>query len=199
MKKTLLPEFLPAPIRGGAQSPRERVAERARLLLERLRGLGPAAGAAILSLQCSGSGYTVVDPIPPPPMQCTSEPIPFEGIHPGQVYETGTTLPRPVVMALVTSGYPPSNFVGYRIDAVRVTGGTLVSVEDLSQTGGGGRTEFQITIARDSGPPGTLFVDVDFACGPAAATKRYSIMFPTDPNGPITAVEIPLPVDGGTD
>lgn len=198
MKKTLLPEFLPAPIRGGAQSPRERVAERARLLLQRLRGLGPAAGAAILSLQCSGSGYTVVDPIPPPPMQCTSEPIPFESIHPSAVYETGST-PRSVVLALATSGYPPSNFAGYRIDAVRITGGTLVTVEDLSGTDPRGSTVFQITIARDSGPPATIFVEIDFACGTAAATKRYSIMSPTDPNGLITAVEIPVSVDGGTD
>ena len=83
-RKTLLPELLPAPPAGDRPgsvvapppSPVERVAEQARLMLQRFRALGPIAGAAMLGLHCCG--YNVVDPLPPPPVQCTTLPMPFD-------------------------------------------------------------------------------------------------------------------------
>jgi hypothetical protein len=192
--KTLLPEFLPAPTAGAMQSPPERVAERTRLLLQRFRGLGTTAGAAVLSLQCN-CGYGVVDPLPPPPMQCTVEPIPFASIHVSAVREEAP--PRRIVLSLVTNPYPPNNFVGYRIDAVRVTGGTLTNIQDLSQSSAGGGSNFQITIVldADAGPPTEILVDVDLGCGNATTTKHYSILFSS--GGGVIATEILSGADAG--
>jgi hypothetical protein len=60
-KKTLLPEFLPPPTAEGAARPRERVNERARLLLARFRELG-VTGVAVLSLNCADSRLGVGNP-----------------------------------------------------------------------------------------------------------------------------------------
>ena len=77
-RKTLLPELLPEPRPQSAETPRERVAVRARAMLDRLSGLKTAAGAALLAAHCGG--YGVVDPLPPPPMQCTSNSDPFANL-----------------------------------------------------------------------------------------------------------------------
>ncbi len=196
-RKTLLPEFLPAPQAGGGLAPRERVAERARLLLERFRGIGTTAGAAVLSLQC-GTGYGVVDPLPPPPMQCTTSTDPFAGLQAIAMVQSGTTAPLPIVLSLYSSGYPPNNFVGYRIDAVRITRGTLVAIDD--QTNVNSQTRLMITIAPTSQPPAEILVDVDLGCGSAALTKHYRILQqdPQIPNQSLIVTE-DTTADAGTD
>ncbi len=197
-RKTLLPEFLPAPAPGVALTPRERVAERARIFLQRFRGLGTTAGAAVLSLQCSG--YGVVDPLPPPPMQCTVTSNPFANIHASGVFRTGnSTLPSFSLM-LYTTPYPSGNYVGFRIDAVRVTGGTLVSVDDQSQAGQGGSSRFEVVVTPASAT-GDIFVDVDFGCGTAVATKRYQVLYrvPASTNEALIVTEVVSSADAGTD
>ena len=163
--KTLLPELLPEPRSQSGQGPRERVAVRARAMLDRLSGLKTAAGAALLAVHC---GYGVVDPLPPPPAQCTSSADPF------------TNLNVSGISSLADGGWSNvdillSNYstVGYQVNAVRVTaGGTLVSVEDMSRSGAGGGTDVFITIRPDgSGAP--IDFEVDLGCGGAATTKHY--------------------------
>ena len=196
--KTLSPEFLPAPAAGEPLGPRERVAERARLLLQRLRGLGPAAGAAVLSLQCTG--YGVVDPLPPPPMQCSSSPTPFgDNLHANAMFATGTAAPQ-LLLTLRGGYYPPGNYVGYGISAVHVTGGTLINIQDMTTTGQGGGTDFLVTIVPADATTMEIFADVDFTCGAAAATKHYRITYlaPAGPNTDVTVVEITAS-DAGTD
>jgi len=195
--KTLSPEFLPAPAAGEPLGPRERVAERARLLLQRLRGLGPAAGAAVLSLQCTG--YGVVDPLQPPPMQCSAEPMPFTNFNASAVFALGAAAPQ-VLLTLRTNYYPPGNYVGYSISAVHLTGGTLVTIDDQSTATVGGGTDFVVTIAPTDAATSEIFADVDFACGAAAATKHYHITYqaPANLNTPVTVVEITA-ADAGTD
>ena len=197
-RKTLLPDFLPAPAPGVALASRERVAERARVFLQRFRGLGTTAGAAVLSLQCSG--YAVVDPLPPPPMQCTVAPDPFANIHVNGVFRTGNpTLPSFALM-LYSNAYPPGNYVGFRIDAVRVTGGTLVSIDDQSQAGQGGGSRFEVVVTPASAT-GDIIVEVDLGCGAAAATKRYQVLYhvPASSNEVLIVTEVTSPVDAGTD
>lgn len=198
-RKTLSPEFLPTPASGEVASPRQRVAERAWLLLRRFRGLGTTAGAAVLSLQCSG--YGVVDPLPPPPLSCTREPNPFASIMARADFKIGSATPPAVVLVLSTPRYPPANFVGYSIGAVRVSGGTLVSIDDMSQAGTGGSTLFQLTVAPADSATAEILIDVDFACGGIAATKHYRIMYhlPTSANDMLVVDEIALPADAGTD
>jgi hypothetical protein len=181
-EKTLLPELLPTPAPLSRATPRERVAERARLLLERFRGLGATAGAAIFSLQCS-SGYGVVDPMPPPAQQCGTKADPLAEIHGGaflHVGDSGTTdsgAPALPSVDLYVSAFGKIAYTGFRIDAVRVTGGTLVStIPDLEGT------VFVIRIA-PAAAPSTMFVEVDLGCGAIAGTKRYRISYrpPAEP------------------
>ena len=63
--------------------------------------------------------------------------------------------------------------VGYQFDAVRVTaGGVLVSITDMSRTGEGGGTHFEITIRPDgSGAP--IDFEIDLGCGGRTITKHY--------------------------
>jgi hypothetical protein len=194
-KKTLLPEVLPAPRATGAQSPPERVAERARVLLQRFRGLGTAAGAALISLNCSG--YMVVDPLPPPPLACSSSPDPFASITASVRVASGTTTPA-VVLVLQAPRYPPDNFVGYAVSSVRVTDGTLISTEDMTTRGAGGGTQFEITIAPASATA-TILVDVELSCSPRSATKLYSIAHVPAGGGDTLVVTERASADGGID
>lgn len=169
-RKTLLPELLPGPSVETRQSPRERVAERARAMLDRLSGLKTAAGAALLAAHCSG--YGVVDPLPPPPLQCTTSADPFSALSVSAMAVAGDGGTSNAVVML--DSY---NLVGYKVDAVRViAGGTLIGIHDMSQAaaGAGGGTHFQITIRPDgSGAP--IDFDVDLGCGAAAVTKHYRV------------------------
>jgi len=156
--KTLLPEFLPAPRAPETQSPPDRVAARARILLQRFRGLGTAASAALLSLNCN-NGYMVVDPLPPPPVSCTSSPDPFATIFASVMWATGDTAPPPpFILVLATSGYPPGNLNGFTIAAVRVTEGTVLATQDLS-SGSGGRSTFHSTSTCRMGVDSRAVVD----------------------------------------
>jgi hypothetical protein len=196
-RKTLVPEFLPAPGAGQPIGPPERVAARARLLLERFRGVGATAGAAILSLQCSG--YTVVDPLPPPPAQCTSEPTPFASIAAHAQYATRNVSPPQVLLTLYSQGYP--NYAGYGITAVRVTGGSLIGIEDMSQSGPGGSTSLVVTIAPVDATTTEILADVDLTCGAATDTKHYRISYhlPANEYDSLTVTEITVAADAGTD
>lgn len=177
-KKTLLPELLPAPTSSSrpgsgatAPSPVERVAEQARLMLQRFRGLGPVAGAALLGLH--GCGYGVVDPLPPPPVQCTTLPMPFANLSASASldYSADAGL-APVILTLTAGVYPGS--LGLRIDAVRVTGATLLGEVDTMPSVPTAGHQFAITIAPEA-VPSTFLVDIDFGCGPATLTKHYRV------------------------
>ncbi len=180
-KKTLLPELLPAPASQGrpssaralAPSPVERVAEQARLILHRFRGLGPVAGAAMLGLH--GCGYGVVDPLPPPPVQCATLPMPFSSIvmtvSVGSPVDGGAP---PVVLHLGGGGYP--GVLGLRIDAVRVTGATLLGEMSETSTNPRAGSEFVVTIAPDPSMS-TFLVDIDLGCDAATTTKHYRLSY----------------------
>jgi hypothetical protein len=169
-RKTLLPELLPEPRREGGQGPRERVAVRARAMLDRLSGLKTAAGAALLAAHCGG--YGVVDPLPPPPMQCTSSTDPFANLVP-----SGIAVPADGGWSNVLIMLSDYRTVGYQFDAVRVTaGGTLLGFEDMSQTGAGGGTDFAINI-RPDGSGAAIDFEVDGGCGGATTTKHYRASF----------------------
>jgi hypothetical protein len=170
-RKTLLPELLPEPRPESGQGPRERVAVRARAMLDRLSGLKTAAGAALLAAHCGG-GYGVVDPLPPPPMQCTANSDPF-----ATLIVSGIAVPADGGWSNALIMLSDYRTVGYQFSAVRVTaGGTLVATEDMSQTGAGGGTAFNITI-RPDGSGVSIDFEVDVGCGGATATKRYRASF----------------------
>jgi hypothetical protein len=166
-RKTLLPELLPAPRPHEGPTPPERVAARARLFLERFRGVRNAAGAALISLHCSG--YQVVDPLPPPASQCrdfTSFPLPNVDATLGRVAGKGTAL------FLDLTNAHEDLFV----ETVRVKGARVERIDGLS-TDDGGRG-FRI-ILLPSMPSGTLLVEVDLTCAPLAATQRYELTYDT--------------------
>lgn len=195
--KTLLPEFLPAPRATEAQTPPERVAERARILLQRFRGLGAAASAALFSLHCN-NGYMVVDPLPPPPVSCTTVPDPFASlIASGMWGPAGVGTSPDAILVLQTPVFSPGNLIGFSIGAVTVSNGTLIEAEDLSnpnQVGGG--TRFHITFT-PAAAGGTTFVDVALICSPKTSTKHYSIAY-RFPGDTLVVMETP-PADAGTD
>ena len=101
------------------------------------------------------------------------------------------------MLELRSAGYPPNNFVGYRIDAVRVTGGTLVATDDRSQTGQGGFADLLVTLLPESATA-TMLVEVDLGCGAAVVTKHYRVMF-TDlaPGSLVVVTEAGDGSDGG--
>lgn len=180
--KVLLPELLPAPTEPPAVSARDRVSARARLFLERFRGLGTTAGAAVLSLHCGG--YGVVDPLPPPAQQCSAAPDPFASI---QAQARILTVRGSGVAQLeldLFSAYSPA-YKGFRVDTARVSGGTLVRIDDVSGSGiRNGGSEFLIVVAPESGTT-TVDVEVDIGCGSATRTKRYRLTF--SPSAPVNA------------
>jgi hypothetical protein len=168
--KKMLPEVLPAPGGPVSASPQQRVHERARLLLDRFRGLGPMAGAAILSMQC----YSSVDPLPPPAQECANVPDPFDRIYGMGSFDYGHDGGPPfAVISLVRY-----NEIGLGVAAVRITGGTLISVEDLTRPGNGGFSEFRLTIAPE-GVTSSFTIELDFTCGDATATKRFQASYAT--------------------
>jgi hypothetical protein len=170
--KVLLPELLPAPVPPPAVSARDRVAARALTFLQRFRGLGTAAGAAVLSLQCSG--YGVVDPLPPPAQQCSALPDPFTKIVANGHASGDANGGINVVLELFTGYYP--TYKGFRVEAVRVDGGTFVSTADVGGGSGTGESHFLIDIAPDA-TASAVTVEVDLGCNGAAATKRYHLSF----------------------
>jgi len=164
-KKTLLPELLPEPRPQTGQGPRERVAVRARAMLDRLSGLKTSAGAALLAVHC---GYGVVDPLPPPPAQCASQAQPFANLRATGAAAAADGGGWNAVIQLTNY-----SAVGYQVTAVRVTmGGTFLWVEDRSRSGTGGSTDFQISI-RPDGSDAPIEFEVDLGCDGAAATRHF--------------------------
>lgn len=174
-KKTLLPELLPTPRQEPNQPPRQRVAERASRMMERLRSYKGAAGAALLAAHCT---YSVVDPLPPPPGQCTDLSNPFTSLR-----ATGQAVRTDAGGSNVRIDLTSFRVIGYRIDAVRVTAaGTLLGTEDQSRAGD---TLLSITVAPD-GSGADILLEVDLGCGAATVTKRYRVM----PSGAFTVTEL---------
>lgn len=191
-RKTLLPEFLPAPGPGDGRTPPERVAERARVLLQRFR-LSATAGAAVLSVQCGG--YAVVDSLPPPAMQCTTSTNPFPSLM-ARGWNGPADGGLAQVIVEVSSAYYPA-FTGIGIAAVRVTGGTLVNVHDTTPLAMYGGSRFEVTITPDDATSDIL-VDIDLTCASLAATKHYRVSRTgSGPNAYLTVTEIAGAVDGG--
>lgn len=182
-EKTLLPEFLPLPHTAAGRTPKERVTEQARLLLQRFRSVGVTAGTAILSVQC-GSGYSVVDPLPNPPAQCSTlaEPIPAISTNAFLGSSADGGVP-PITLELRAYAV-----VGLRIEAVRVTGGTLVSTADQTTGGPGGSTLFVVTIAPD-GSSAELLVYVELGCGSAPTTTKHYRLTLQGGAGAVTVME----------
>jgi len=172
--KTLLPELLPAPRPEAAAAPRERVIERARLLIARFRGLPTVAGAAVLGLQCSG--YGVVDPLPPPAQQCSASPDPFAALTIRASFDTFDTPDAAVPLPPVAINILSYTTTGYQIGDVRVTNGTLVSVQSLPAYAGPGTMQFLVKVAPDTATS-VLLVDIDIGCGTATITKHYRISY----------------------
>jgi len=168
-KKTIMPEVLPDPERRLALvegNPRERTSKH----LKRLVDAAKLTAAAGMVAHCTG--YGVVDPLPPPPIQCTSNSDPF-----ADLVVSGIAVPSDGGWSNALIMLSSYRTVGYQFNAVRVTaGGTLVAAEDMSQSGAGGGTNFDITIHPDgSGAP--LEFEVDLGCGSATATRHYRASF----------------------
>jgi hypothetical protein len=193
-RKTLLPELLPtlpAPTAGDALPPPARVAERARLLLQKFRGLGTTAGAAVLSLQCSG--YGVVDPLPPPPMACNARPNPFADFNRTAWLEVGAAAPT------IRLNLWSVDTTGLAISSVRVTGATILSMTDMTQSKGYFFVE--VVMAADV-PSVEILIEVDLACEGATRTRYYRIAspIPTGGGNQVIITDLPGgPPDGGTD
>jgi hypothetical protein len=182
--KTLLPEFLPLPQTEARRSPKERVTEQARLLLQRFRNVGVTAGTAILSVQCGG-GYGVVDPLPHPPAQCSTLTAPIPAIYTSASVDLSADGGAPPIV-LELRAY---DVVGLRVDAVRVTGGTLVSTADQTTSVAGGGTQFVVTIAPD-GSSSQVLVDIDLGCGSAATTTKHYRLTPQGGSNIVTVAEV---------
>jgi len=202
--KTLLPELLPAPAPLAAATPRERVAARTRLLLARFRDLKITASAAMLSLECTGNvggKYGVVDPIPPPAQQCGTITDPIAQISaiayidvaraPRPPFDSGPPPPPPVVLKL--SGGQSTSYIGYRLDAVRVSGGTAIDVQDDKANGSG----FSVAIVPETATS-VILVDLDFGCGAVTGTKHYRILYRLPPAQPLLE-ELTAALDAGAD
>jgi hypothetical protein len=186
--RTMLPELLPRPAPAPALTPQERVAERARQLLQRFRGLGATAGAAVLGLHCSG--YEVVDPLPPPPTQCSTAVDPFAGWTASASTESSGLLPR--VRLEIRTSYP--RYVGFEVGEVRVAGGSVVRVdlgEFVTELG----DRFIILIAPANENIRALTVDVDLACGSTTGSLRYAIDYQPVRDRPLPVQRERSPLD----
>jgi hypothetical protein len=129
------------------------------------KGLATLAGVLVLAVHCESARH---DGPPPPPLPpCTDAADPFTDFTAaGEAYSIDGG-PRTAVVTLSST-----QAVGYRLDAVRVTGGgTLVDFADKSRPGG--RTEFSIAINTD-GSGGQVTFEVDLGCGAATMTKHYA-------------------------
>jgi hypothetical protein len=190
--KTLLPEMLPLPMPATGASPRERVAERARQMLERFRGLGATASTAVLSLHCIG--YEVVDPLPPPPAQCTTSPNPFADLR-----VSARTAAHPAALPnleLQVTSQSYGGFTGYRLDAVRIEGGTVINIDrrEPSQSFG---TFFTITAVPADASTRTVVFELDLGCAAKTVTKRYQIAYDPRPETYLSIMPLPEAGDAG--
>jgi hypothetical protein len=168
-RKTLLPEFLPRPQVAAGASPAERVAARARSLLERWKRLGPVAGAAVLSVHCSS--YGVVDPLPPPPGQCREAPDNEVFTFTTEAsFEEAVGVPSRMVLTLV--GF---DRIGYQFGTPQVRGGKLVSVEDQSSPSRGAQLQMLQIMISVAALDAEVFLDLDIGCEGRTTTKHYRL------------------------
>jgi hypothetical protein len=132
---------------------------------------GVMAAAAILSMQCDAG---VIDPLPPPPEECVNVADPFDRVNAfglfGYPLDDG---PPPAEITFTRHGE-----FGLGVAAVRLAGGTVISVEDRTTTGPGGFSSFRVTFAlQNVVSPATI--EMDFTCGNAMATRRFQASYAT--------------------
>jgi hypothetical protein len=192
--RTLLPELLPRPSAAAPATPRERVVNHAKLILERFRGLKTTAGAALLGLQCSG--YGVVDPLPPPAHECKelSDPLDQIEVTGSFAVDAPPDAPRPIIVIFRSRDYP--KHFGYRLGDIRVTGGRVTKVVETTVVNSWPGSEFEVTIAPEA-TPSILLVEVDIGCGAVTGTKRYRIT--ARPASAVVVEELRGTADGGVD
>lgn len=170
-QKKLLPELLPAPTKAEGKKPAARVEERAQRMLQRFKGLGATASAAVLGAHCTG--YGVVDPLPPPPEQCST--APQQSLTEVQVranYDRTVTVPRPpVVLRLFDLAEPW--FTGVVLHQATVTGGTVTSSTAARAPQA---TDVSVVIMPDT-DTSVLDIAVTLGCGAERATKNYRINY----------------------
>jgi hypothetical protein len=138
----LLPEILPAPQPLGSDGPRQRA-------LQSLRRLAAAAGAAATIGGCSG--YSVVDPVPPP-ARCNGL---AASIDATVAWTSSGTL-------VLTLGKPRFNGATYVNVAPTVTGGTLVQADIQAESASieirplQGEVSVRISATCPNGPEGVI-------------------------------------------
>ncbi|MFO0723467.1 MAG: hypothetical protein U1E65_06790 [Myxococcota bacterium] len=174
-KKKLMPEILPAPTQAEQRTPVARVEERAQRMLQRFKAVGASASAAVLTAHCTG--YAVVDPLPPPPTQCSEAPVDaLNNLNAHASYDRTVTVPRPpVVFRLVDDNYSLSEarHSGVTLIEASVQGGTITS---SSASAPPAASELTLHIAPDS-DTALLVVTATVGCGSARITKGYLIPY----------------------
>jgi hypothetical protein len=191
--KTLLPELLPTPTPAAGSSAKERVQERARQLLARLRDVGALAGAAAVGVHCGDTvgGYGVVDPLPPPAQSCTSTPNPFERISTWATYGARPPDPPRIDLRLEFGSATVSELYGVHVLNTRVTGGRLVAIDD--RFADNPHTPFVTVVLAPDTEMSVLTIELDLGCGTATATRRFRIKYYPPGNGIDTLTVEPLP------
>jgi len=168
-KKTLLPELLPTPTAVSRATPAERVAERARVMLQRFRGVGAAASAALIGAHCTG--YGVVDPLPPPPDQCSAAPPDaFTTLLASATYVRDP----PSLLPPVSFELSSERYTGLGLVEARATGGTITSSTTFDNAYFG--TRFALVIQPDTSTS-TIELEADLSCGGDRQTRRFGILY----------------------
>ncbi len=181
-KKKLMPELLPAPTKAEGRSPAARVDERAQRMLQRFKGLGATASAAVLGAHCTG--YGVVDPLPPPPELCSTAPAnALMSLRVSATYDRSVTTPRPpVVLRLDSVSYPQYSGIG--LIQATVMGGTITS---SSASAPPDQSTVVLRIMPDS-DTSLLNANITVACGGERGLKLYRIAY----HLPATASDEPV-------
>lgn len=170
-KKQLMPELLPAPTKVEGRSPAARVDERAQRMLQRFKGLGATASAAVLGAHCTG--YGVVDPLPPPPELCSSAPArSLAHLRVLATYDRTISVPRPPVVLRIDD-IDDARFSGVVLREATVTGGTLTSSTVSSPPQA---TEVFLRIMPDT-DTSVLDISVTLGCGAERDTNNYRINY----------------------
>jgi len=154
------------------------------------------AAAVVLVAAQVGCFQKSIDPPPPPASQCTdvSDPLGEHVVGAELVKgDGGSANVQVMILSYVEQG------IG--IAAVRVTGGTLVGIENMSYEGTNGDVDFYVTLSPDPGvlPDagvvpgagfGTITVEIDFVCGTVTTTKQFRVMGPISPSGGLSIVGV---------
>ncbi len=183
--KTLLPELLPTPQENERGTPAERVGLRAAKMLERFRAIGVGGAAAVMTAHCTG--YGVVDPLPPPPEQCTTAPPDaFASVTARAAFDR--SMPALIAPALlVLESY---DFIGLTAANVMVQGGTLTRTNPAGATDEQNRAITLVLAPATSTT--TMVIELDLTCGTSSTAKRYRIPYhaPTSPSDTLQVDEL---------